>query len=86
MRKIPKGKVVSYKQIAEKLGSRACRAVGNAMNKNKSKDVPCHRVVKSNGEIGGFNKGIKKKVKMLKKEGVEIKNQRINLKRYCFRL
>ena len=48
-------------------------------------DVPCHRVVRSSGEVGGFAHGIKKKIQMLKKEGIEIKNRKIDLKRFEFR-
>ena len=79
LKKVPKGKVVTYKIIANALNTKAYRAVGNAMNKNPYKDVPCHRVIKSNGEIGGFAKGIKNKIKLLKREGIEIKNNEINL-------
>ncbi|HOF44343.1 MAG TPA: MGMT family protein [Candidatus Pacearchaeota archaeon] len=85
--KIPKGKVTTYKEIARKLNSKAYRAVGNAMNKNPyAPKVPCHRVVKSNGEVGGFAFGVKKKIEMLKKEGVYIdKNNKIDLKEYLFK-
>lgn len=86
LKKVPKGKVVSYKQIAEKLGCKAYRAVGNAMNKNKDKKVCCHRVIKSNEEVGGFARGIDEKKKMLRKEGVEIINGKINLKKYGWNL
>jgi methylated-DNA-[protein]-cysteine S-methyltransferase len=70
--KIPRGKVRSYKQIAEDIGSpHAYRAVGNALNKNPYiGQVPCHRVVRSNGTIGGFQKGAQLKLRLLKKEGV----------------
>ena len=48
--------------------------------------VPCHRVVKSNGEVGGFASGTKKKIEMLKKEGIEInKNNKIDLKKYLYK-
>ena len=84
-RKIPKGKVSTYKILSKKLNSKAYRAVGNALNKNKSKQVSCHRVVKSSGETGGFNKGAKTKINLLKKEGIIIKNNKINLKRYLYK-
>lgn len=75
VKKIPKGKVTTYKIIAKKLNSEAYRAVGNALNKNKKPIViPCHRVVRSDGNLGGYSKGIKKKIFLLKKEGIEIKN------------
>ena len=75
--KIPKGKVSTYKIIANKLNCRAYRAVGNVLNKNKDRNVPCRRVVKSNGDIGGFAFGAKKKIELLKKEGIKIKNKKI---------
>jgi len=85
LKKVPKGKVTTYKAIARKLKTRAYRAVGNAMNKNPyAPKIPCHRCINSNGEIGGFASGTKKKVKMLKKEGIEIKNNKIDLKKYLF--
>ena len=70
VKKIPKGKVMTYKQVAEKMGNpKSYRAVGNALNQNNNKEVPCHSVIKSNGSIGGFNSGTPKKIAILKKEG-----------------
>ena len=67
---IPKGKVLTYKQVAEKAGSpNAFRAVGNILNKNYDKSIPCHRVVRSDGKTGGYNRGEENKVKILRKEG-----------------
>jgi methylated-DNA-[protein]-cysteine S-methyltransferase len=78
LRKIPKGKVTTYKIIARELNSNAYRAVGNACNKNPyAPEVPCHRVVNSNGEVGGFRNGTKKKMQMLEMEGIKIKRNRI---------
>jgi methylated-DNA-[protein]-cysteine S-methyltransferase len=87
LRKVPKGKVTTYKEIARKLNSKAYRAVGNAMNHNPyAPSVPCHRVVNSNGNIGGFASGIKKKIEMLRKEGIEINNKnKIDLKKSFYR-
>ena len=86
LRKVPKGKVTTYKEIAHALKSKAYRAVGNAMNKNPyAPQVPCHRVIKSNGDVGGFASGAKNKIKMLKKEGIEIVNGKINLKKYLYK-
>lgn len=79
-KKIPKGQITTYKAIAKKLNSKAYRAVGNALNKNTDKNIPCHRVIRSNGEIGGYNKGTQNKIKILKKEGIIIKNSRVNKK------
>ncbi len=86
LRKVPKGKVTTYKEIAHALNTKAYRAVGNAMNKNPyAPEVPCHRVIKSNGEVGGFESGTKEKIRMLKKEGIQIKNNKIDLKKYLFK-
>ena len=68
-RKIPKGRVTTYKIIAEQLGTKAYRAVGNALNKNHNPLVPCHRVVRSDGRVGGYNGGTFKKIKLLTQEG-----------------
>lgn len=86
LRKVPIGNVVCYKDIAFKLNSKAYRAVGNAMNKNKDRNIPCHRVVKSNGEIGFYNRGIREKIKLLRKEGIIINKNKVNLGKYRFNL
>ena len=68
--KIPKGKTMSYKQVAIKAGNpRAYRAVGNILNKNPDPKIPCHRVIRSDGKAGGYNQGTKRKIEILKKEG-----------------
>jgi methylated-DNA-[protein]-cysteine S-methyltransferase len=77
VKKVPKGKVFTYKQVAEILGNKnLARAVGSALNKNRDRSVPCHRVIRSDGKIGGFAKGAKRKIAILKKEGIKIKNSR----------
>ena len=76
-KKIPKGSISTYKILAEKLNTRAYRAVGNALNKNKSSEIPCHRVVDSNGYLHGFATGLKNKARLLRKEGIKIKNNKI---------
>lgn len=69
---------MTYKQVAVKLGNAGlARAVGNALNKNKDTKVPCHRVIRSDGQAGGYAKGTKKKIAILKKEGVKIRNLKI---------
>jgi O-6-methylguanine DNA methyltransferase len=69
--KIPKGKVLTYKQVAVMAGRpKAYRAVGNILNKNFNKKIPCHRVIRSDGKTGGYNRGNKNKVILLKNEGV----------------
>jgi len=83
---IPKGKVSTYKEISRALGdSKASRAVGNSLNKNPyAPKVPCHRVIKSNGEVGGFANGTKKKIIILNKEGVLINKGKVDLKKYLY--
>ena len=67
--KIPRGKTLTYKQVAEKTGnSKAYRAVGNILNKNYDPKIPCHRVVRSDGKIGGYNRGTEMKKKILEAE------------------
>ena len=70
---IPKGKTLTYKEVARLAGRpKAYRAVGNILNKNYNPDIPCHRVIRSDGGIGGYNRGIKKKRDILGHEGVMI--------------
>ena len=78
VKKIPKGKVMTYRQVAKLAGSpRAWRAVGNILNKNTNPKIPCHRVIKSDGKVGGYRRGTKKKTRLLKKEGARIKNEMV---------
>ncbi|MFC2136128.1 MGMT family protein [Bacteroidota bacterium] len=78
LKKVPKGKVTTYKELAKAVKSKAYRAVGTAMNKNPyAPNVPCHRVVSFDGGIGGFASGVKKKIAILKKEGVLVKDNKI---------
>ena len=87
-KKIPKGKISTYKLIAKKINSpKAYRAVGNALNKNKFLiKIPCHRVVSSSGFVGGYAKGTKEKIKLLEKEGVFVlSNGKINLEKYLYK-
>ncbi|MFA5962182.1 MAG: MGMT family protein [Parcubacteria group bacterium] len=73
---IPRGKVATYGQIAQAIGRpNASRAVGNALNCNPyAPVVPCHRVVRSDGRIGGFAQGAKVKAGLLAKEGVKVRD------------
>ena len=72
VRKIPKGKVSTYKDVARLAGSpKASRAVGNILHKNKDTKIPCHRVIRSDGNLGGYNRGAMEKKVLLKKEGVK---------------
>lgn len=78
VKNIPRGQVLSYAEVSWRLGSKgSARAVGNALNKNRDKAVPCHRVVRSDWRVGGFNSGTAKKIALLEKEGVKIKNGKI---------
>jgi len=71
VRKIPKGRVLSYKEVAKKAGKpRAYRAVGTILSKNFDQNIPCHRVIRSDGDLGQYNRGRKQKRKLLKEEGV----------------
>jgi methylated-DNA-[protein]-cysteine S-methyltransferase len=73
VKKIPKQKTRSYKWVAEKIGNpKAARAVGQALKKNPFLGkVPCHRVIRSDGKLGGYAGGAKKKKQLLKQEGVQ---------------
>ena len=84
--KVPKGKVTSYKHIAHAMGTQAYRAVGTALKNNPyAPEVPCHRVVASDGGLGGFRGSnnpsgptLKIKAKMLAKEGITIQKGKIH--------
>ena len=68
--KIPKGQTLTYREVAQKAGNpKAYRAVGNVLNKNYDPQIPCHRVVRSDGKTGGYNRGTQAKIKILRKEG-----------------
>ncbi len=74
-KKIPKGKVTTYKELGDKIGVKGYRAVGMALNKNPfAPKVPCHRVVGSDGFLVGFASGLGKKAELLREEGINIKN------------
>jgi O-6-methylguanine DNA methyltransferase len=78
VKKIPRGGVLSYQEVAYKLGKPgAARAVGNALNRNFDKRIPCHRVIKSSGFVGGYRSGTKKKIEILRREGIKIINSKI---------
>ena len=78
LKKVPKGKVTTYKILAESIGTKAYRAVGQAMNKNPyAPEVPCHRVVNSKGHLHGYAHGLRKKRELLEKEGIKIRNNKV---------
>lgn len=71
VKKIPKGQVLTYKEVAKKVGKPgAARAVGTVLSKNFDPQIPCHRVIRSDGKVGNYNRGGSVgKMKILKKEG-----------------
>lgn len=89
-KQIPRGKVSTYKQIGDALGGKGqiYRAVGVALHKNPyAPDVPCHRVVSSDGILGGFAHGVAAKKRLLEKEGVAvIGNKIVDFERVLWRV
>lgn len=71
VRKIKKGQTMTYSQVATLAGNpKAFRAVGNILNKNYDPKIPCHRVIRSDGKTGGYNRGSANKIRILKREKV----------------
>ena len=70
VRKVPRGRVTTYGEVARAIGTEAYRAVGNALN--RAEGIPCHRVVRSDGSVGGYAHGTKRKTEILRSEGVKI--------------
>ncbi len=69
VRCIPEGEVATYREVAERAGSpRAYRAVGSILKKNYDPTIPCHRVIRSNGDAGEYNRGRSEKIRRLKEE------------------
>ena len=70
VKRIPKGTVLTYGEVARRAGlPRASRGVGAVLKTNFNLKIPCHRVIRSDGGLGGYNRGIKNKKAILKKEG-----------------
>lgn len=89
VKRIPKGRVATYAQVAEMAGNKKmARAVGNALHKNPDpSSIPCHRVVNAKGELAGeyaFG-GLWKQAEHLKEEGVEVVDGKVNLQKYCMK-
>lgn len=79
-RRIPRGRVATYAQIARALNCRGPRAVGQALNRNPhAPQVPCHRVVGSDGRLTGFAGGLDAKRRLLESEGVNVQGERVIL-------
>ncbi|HVS80070.1 MAG TPA: MGMT family protein [Candidatus Paceibacterota bacterium] len=78
--RIPRGKVMTYAEVARRAGNaQASRAVGNIMRKNFDASIPCHRVVRSDGKIGNYNRGgASAKMKRLKEEGVDLERLKLH--------
>ncbi|MBI4167571.1 MAG: MGMT family protein [Candidatus Aenigmarchaeota archaeon] len=86
LKRIPKGKVTTYKELA-KVAKTHPRAVGTIMHSNEfPAKYPCYKVVMSDGRIGGYNGRIDKKIKLLKKDGIIVKNGKIDLGKHMFKL
>ena len=89
-KQVPKGKVTTYKELGSVLGMKGYQAIGQVLKKNPyAPVVPCHRVVRSDGSLGGFKgcmqgKEIVEKERLLKKEGVIIKENKIDLQQFGF--
>jgi methylated-DNA-[protein]-cysteine S-methyltransferase len=78
LKEIPEGRITSYKEIANALNTKAYRAVGSAMAKNKDLiTIPCHRVVKSDARVGEYALGTEAKIALLEKEGVKIIDKKV---------
>lgn len=70
VKKIPRGQVLTYQDVARRAGSPlASRAVGQILKQNYDLRIPCHRVIRSDGALGGYNRGVANKRRILKKEG-----------------
>ncbi len=82
-KQIPEGKVSTYLELGKALDIKAYRAIGQALRRNPNPiSTPCHRIVSSSGLIGGFKgktsgEEIQEKIKLLEKEGVKVKNNKI---------
>ncbi len=71
VRAIPRGSVLTYQQVAQKIGHpRAFRAVGTVLKANYDPSIPCHRVIRSDGSLGQYNRGAEAKKRILAQEGV----------------
>ena len=85
-KQVPRGKVTTYKWIADELGTKGYQAIGQVLKRNPfSPEVPCHRVVAADGSLGGFRgREIKEKIMLLRNEGVYVENNKIVLAKYGF--
>ena len=83
---VPRGKVVTYKTLANAAGGKAYRAVGSLMRRNNESHVNCHRVIRSDGNVGEYNGGKNEKIRRLREEGVEVIDEMIDLEKFEMKL
>ena len=87
--KVPKGKVSTYSEIARYMDCKAYRAVGQALSRNPfAPDIPCHRIVSSDGSLTGYSSdsGLEEKEQLLVGEGVTVQRGKVDLNKYMFRI
>jgi len=88
LKKVPKGKVTTYKELAKAVRSKAYRAVGTAMKTNNDiSHIHCYRVIRSDGSIGEYSApgGTARKAALLKADGIEIRNGKIDLRKHLYK-
>ena len=88
VKKIPRGMVTTYGELAKAVGKpKAARAIGAILRANtRPIEIPCHRVVCSNGKVGGYSLGVDLKIRLLEQEGIRIKNGKIvNLRKHLYK-
>lgn len=86
--RVPKGRVITYKQVAEAAQVKNPRIVGNALHRNKNpKEIPCHRVIKKDGSLakGYAFGGVRKQKELLQKEGIPFNRDKIDIEKYIYR-
>lgn len=85
LKKIPTGRVTTYKELAKKCNT-SPRAVGQILKNNKHPEkFPCYKVVLSCGKIGGYNRGVNKKILLLSRDGIVVRRGKIDIKKYFYR-
>jgi O-6-methylguanine DNA methyltransferase len=87
VRQVPRGRVTTYSAIAKYLGNpRGARAVGWAMRACSDPEIPCHRVIRADGDVGGWSSasGLREKIGLLRREGIQVRKRRVDLSRYYF--
>ena len=84
---IPPSRVTTYAELARAAGRpKAWRLVGRILSQNKEiNKYPCYKVVKSDGSLGGYSRGLNEKITRLESDGIKIKNNRVNIKKYFYK-